>query len=424
MLDYKLVTILEGLIIIQDVVFSFVEKLKNSNRIYKLIAFAVMALVLIAVSVFSSGVKLTYNVILDGEILANVSSKAVYSEALDIALDQVSGDVSELTVAQLKSVVSINEETDSAKEVSELILKNSSSIYYGYEVVVGKEIVGYVNDISIFEDARDKKLASYNVKDAECESNFTVNVAATPAYFTAENLSRADDIETALSNLDVMTIATTDKTYTVKYETSVKKDSSKYAGYQSVLKKGSNGTSRTTKQTTYLNGVAVSEPIVKNEVIKDPVNEIIVVGTKNVYVTSAPQNASSSGFKWPLSTVGVLTSTYGEVRNNGTKIHGALDIAVPQGTSVIAVKGGTVVEAAYESGYGNYVVIDHGNGLKTLYAHNKRIVVSKGQKVTAGQLIALSGNTGRSTGPHLHFEVILNGNKVNPGNYLDMSKFK
>ncbi|MBO5852265.1 MAG: M23 family metallopeptidase [Clostridia bacterium] len=164
--------------------------------------------------------------------------------------------------------------------------------------------------------------------------------------------------------------------------------------------------------------------MVKNEVIKDPVNEIIVVGTKNVYVTSAPQNASSSGFKWPLSTVGVLTSTYGEVRNNGTKIHGALDIAVPQGTSVIAVKGGTVVEAAYESGYGNYVVIDHGNGLKTLYAHNKRIVVSKGQKVTAGQLIALSGNTGRSTGPHLHFEVILNGNTVNPGNYLDMSKFK
>ena len=238
------------------------------------------------------------------------------------------------------------------------------------------------------------------------------------------SLSKSEDIDSAVSKLDVRTVATTGKTYEVDYDTVVKKDSSKYAGYQSVSTKGENGLSRTVEEVVYLNGVAVSEPVVKKEVVKAPVDEVIVVGTKNVYVTSAPQNASSSGFKWPLSVLGVETSKFGAIRQNGTKMHTGVDIGVPEGTSVIAVKGGTVVEAAYHESYGYYVTIDHGNGLKTRYAHNKRNVVSVGQTVKGGQLIALSGNTGRSTGPHLHFEVVLNGQKVDPGYYLDLSKIR
>ncbi len=424
MLDYKLVTFLEGLIIIQDVVISFIEKLKNANRIYKLAAFAGLAIVLIAVSVFSSGVKLTYNIVYNGEVLANVSSKAVYDEAVQLALDKVSGEKDDVSFAELQSVISINGETDSAKEVSELILKNDPSIFKGYEVVVGNKTLGYISDVSVLEEAKSKKLAAFTVEGAKCESFFTENITVKETYFSAESLSKAEDINAAVSKLDVKTVAVTDKTYTVEYNTSVKKDSSRYAGYQAVVTKGENGLNKSITEITYLNGVAVSAPVVRNEVVKAPVNEVIVVGTKNVYVTSAPQNASSSGFKWPLEVLGVETSKFAAIRQNGTKTHGGVDIGVPEGTKVLAVKGGTVVKATYDNSYGYYVIIDHGNGLMTRYAHNKRNVVSEGQSVKAGQMIALSGNTGNSTGPHLHFEVILNGQRVDPGYYLDLKKIR
>lgn len=412
------------MIIIQDVVISVIEKLKSANRIYKLAAFGIIAVILIAVSVFSSGVKLTYNVVYNGKVLANVSSKAVYDEAVELALSQVSGAKSDVSFAELQSVVSINGETDSAKEVSEVLLSNNSGVCKGYAVLFENDTVGYISDLSVLENAKAKKLSAFTVEGAECESTFTDNITVKETYFSVVSLSKSEDIDSAVSKLDVRTVATTGKTYEVDYDTVVKKDSSKYAGYQSVSTKGENGLSRTVEEVVYLNGVAVSEPVVKKEVVKAPVDEVIVVGTKNVYVTSAPQNASSSGFKWPLSVLGVETSKFGAIRQNGTKMHAGVDIGVPEGTSVIAVKGGTVVEATYHESYGYYVTIDHGNGLKTRYAHNKRNVVSVGQTVKGGQLIALSGNTGRSTGPHLHFEVVLNGQKVDPGYYLDLSKIR
>ena len=123
------------MIIIQDVVISVIEKLKSANRIYKLAAFGIIAVILIAVSVFSSGVKLTYNVVYNGKVLANVSSKAVYDEAVELALSQVSGAKSDVSFAELQSVVSINGETDSAKEVSEVLLSNNSGVCKGYAVL-------------------------------------------------------------------------------------------------------------------------------------------------------------------------------------------------------------------------------------------------------------------------------------------------
>lgn len=92
--------------------------------------------------------------------------------------------------------------------------------------------------------------------------------------------------------------------------------------------------------------------------------------------------------------------------------------AVPTGTSVRAALPGTVTVAQYNSSYGYYVMIDHGNGLSTLYAHNSKLLVQVGQTVETGDVISLSGSTGRSTGPHLHFEVRINGERTNPRSYL------
>ena len=99
--------------------------------------------------------------------------------------------------------------------------------------------------------------------------------------------------------------------------------------------------------------------------------------------------------------------------------HTGIDIAVPTGTPVRAALPGVVTTATYNAGgYGYYVKIDHGNGMVTLYAHNSKLLVKVGDAVEAGDMVSLSGSTGRSTGPHLHFEVRVNGQQVNPRSYL------
>lgn len=101
------------------------------------------------------------------------------------------------------------------------------------------------------------------------------------------------------------------------------------------------------------------------------------------------------------------------------RYHGGVDFACPTGTSVYAADNGYVAMVKYLNySYGYHILINHGNGLSTLYAHNSQILVHQGQSVSKGQLIAKSGSTGNSTGPHLHFEVRLNGNRVNPLSYL------
>ena len=101
------------------------------------------------------------------------------------------------------------------------------------------------------------------------------------------------------------------------------------------------------------------------------------------------------------------------------RYHGGIDFPVSTGSNVYAAGSGTVILVKYLNySYGYYVMIDHGDGLSTLYAHNSSILVSVGQHVSAGQVIALSGSTGNSSGPHCHFEVRVNGNQVNPLSYL------
>ncbi len=118
----------------------------------------------------------------------------------------------------------------------------------------------------------------------------------------------------------------------------------------------------------------------------------------------------------------VVTSEFGNRRDPFTgerRGHSGMDLAVPTGTSVRAALPGTVTVSTYNrGGYGYYVMIDHGNGLSTLYGHNSQLLARVGQTVEAGDVIALSGSTGRSTGPHLHFEVRINGERTNPRSYL------
>lgn len=131
---------------------------------------------------------------------------------------------------------------------------------------------------------------------------------------------------------------------------------------------------------------------------------------------------NSTGLICPLQYSGrYISSPF--YRNSDGSYHGALDICVYGGTyglNISAAESGTVITAAYHWSYGNYVVIDHGSGLSTLYAHCSSLAVSSGQSVSKGQTIAYVGSTGNSSGPHLHFEVRINGSRVDPSNYISV----
>jgi len=124
---------------------------------------------------------------------------------------------------------------------------------------------------------------------------------------------------------------------------------------------------------------------------------------------------------WPTPSCKIITSYYGWRLHpvlGYEKLHTGMDIGAGYNANIIAAASGTVITATYNSAYGNYVVIDHGGGVCTLYAHQSSMAVSVGQYVNAGQVIGYVGSTGYSTGPHLHFEVIVNGSTVDPLGYI------
>ena len=130
---------------------------------------------------------------------------------------------------------------------------------------------------------------------------------------------------------------------------------------------------------------------------------------------------SESGFMWPLPGYNTLSSLFGGRTHPVTgkpNNHTGIDIPAPAGTPIKAAKSGVVTTSTYNSSYGNYVVVSHSDGTSTLYAHMSRRAASKGQTVSQGQVVGYVGTTGSSTGNHLHFEIRVNGSRVDPVNYF------
>ncbi|MBQ4626238.1 MAG: M23 family metallopeptidase [Clostridia bacterium] len=221
--------------------------------------------------------------------------------------------------------------------------------------------------------------------------------------------------------ISIKKTVTTTSIRDIKYETVKRRDATKYSGYRSVVQKGVNGSERVTKTQIYIDGVLYDTEY-SYETIEEAVDEIVTVGTKTSYNGVYIGEASSSGFLWPAPSCHYISSPYGW-RNSGW--HNGIDLVKSGGgalgTPVIASKSGRVeVVQRSSSGYGNMVLINHGDGYKTRYAHMVKgsIKVSVGDYVEAGQTIGKVGSTGNSTGPHLHFEVIVNGETRNPKNYI------
>lgn len=197
--------------------------------------------------------------------------------------------------------------------------------------------------------------------------------------------------------------------YTVKEEL----DSSRDSSYQKVLQEGSNGLEEITAEVVYLNGSKVSETEISRDIIQEPVEKRVVRGSlvrtaeessslpANYQLRSASER-NAAGFIWPVDGGSISCDI------NGYWGHTGNDIQANAGTAIWASKSGTVAYAGWSRGYGYNVLIDHGDGYKTRYAHCSALLCSTGQTVEQGQQIALVGRTGNATCNHCHFEIIQN----------------
>ena len=222
------------------------------------------------------------------------------------------------------------------------------------------------------------------------------------------------------SYLQVKVIKTVRYTEKIDYTTQYVNRSDWYVTKSQVKVKGQEGSQDVVAEITYTDGVEQGRKIVSRTVTKEPVTKVVERGTKKVYsqggtVVQQGDGITTGSMLWPVPICRNMSRGY----RSG---HYALDIAngpvTVNNKPCVAADGGTVVYAGWYYGYGNYVKIRHANGLETAYAHLNAISVVKGQRVSRGQQVGLIGNTGNSFGPHLHFEVIRNGVKVNPLNYV------
>ncbi len=209
-----------------------------------------------------------------------------------------------------------------------------------------------------------------------------------------------------------LTVATVEeKTYIKKtpFGKEVEYTSSLYKDQRQVKKKGVYGEVEVLAKVKKLNGVEVEEEILNEVVLSQPVAQIELQGTKPL-----PPLQGTGIFMSP--TRGTLTSRFGM---RWGRMHNGIDIAARTGTPIKAADGGVVTYAGWKGNYGLLVEIDHGGGWKTRYGHCSKIYVKVGDKVYKDKTIAAIGNTGNSTGPHVHFEVLKHGVPQNPLNYID-----
>lgn len=394
-----------------------------------------------------NGVTYALEVIYNNQSIGYISDESVYIEARDLVKDRLSsGAYSSQTVeatvaaspaADFKAEYSLTlvslDELNDAQTISDKMIENSvDNLTHACGVYIDGEFICAVKNEADAKTVFNNILAPHET-EAE-QQGYVVSFAETIDYVQglyrddASVMWDASRLSSALTNNDsdeklvsIKKIITSSSIRDIEFETVTRRDATKYSGYRRVSQKGVNGSERVIKTQIYVDGV-LQDTDYSYETIKEPVDEIVTVGTKTSYNGVYIGSASDKGFLWPAPSCHYVSSAYGW-RSRGW--HQGIDLVKAGGgalgTPVIASKSGRVeVVQRSNSGYGYMVLINHGDGYKTRYAHMVRgsITVSVGDYVDAGQTLGKVGSTGNSTGPHLHFEVIYNGETYNPANYI------
>ncbi len=250
--------------------------------------------------------------------------------------------------------------------------------------------------------------------------------AMNPSFASTDMVHIGDEllVQRPQPFLQVKVIKTLKYSETIDYNTVYKNNTDKPVTYNVVKVNGQEGSQDVVAEATYIDGVETERKVISKTVTKQPVTKVVERGTQPVVNQSGSQvqvgdGISKGQMSWPVP----ICSNMSRGWRAG---HYALDICngpvTVRNKPCIAADGGTVVYAGWNGAYGYYVKIQHKNGLATAYAHLNSISVVKGQTVSRNQQVGLIGSTGRSSGPHLHFEVLKNGVRVNPLNYVTRGK--
>jgi murein DD-endopeptidase MepM/ murein hydrolase activator NlpD len=316
----------------------------------------------------------------------------------------------------LKSLIEPFAEREDGVHILELFFKEKVEVV---KEPVPHELLGESEDVLeyIKRGTKEKKVhviekGDYFGKIAELYGIHVADLEAANPDVSPRALQIGQKLNLLVPKPFITVMTTENKVYdeAIPCDTVYEDNSGIYKGEYRVKRSGQDGARTVEAKIVRANGIEYQREVLSEEITKEPVTKITYKGTKN-----PPPKIGTGSFQKPANR-GYVTSEFGW---RWGRRHEGIDIGMPTGTSVRATDGGVITFAGYRSGYGYLVIINHGANMETRYAHLSKTLVSKGDRVYKDEQIALSGNTGVSTGPHLHFEVRKNGVPQNPRNYVN-----
>lgn len=358
----------------------------------------------------------TENTHMSGLLRAQLSATAAGENAID-GTDEAESFLSAGSMSVSEKVLA-EETAGSDFDVTQTYQTGVLDMKFVEQVEVYENYVaqGNLSDIAkaVEEVTKEKESNKiYVVESGDCLSVIALDNNTTVASIMALNgMESADaiirdgqELIIAVPEPDLKVRVTKGEVYEEDYEEEpiIIENNSWYTNQEVVRQEGTTGHRERNDVVVYENGVETNRELLAERVMVPSTAAVIEQGTviPPTYIKPIAGGHFTSGFgrRWG-------------------RMHKGVDWGCPVGTTVYASCGGTVIQASYNGGYGNNVVISHPDGRMTRYAHNSKLLVKVGQKVEQGEPIALSGSTGRSTGPHVHFEIYINGAAVNPLKYI------
>ena len=291
-----------------------------------------------------------------------------------------------------------------------------------YKVSISGEEIGYIENIQAFEENLKQDIIEQEDKNVD-----NIDIKSNPEYeLKLVNRTLKTNEQEVTSEMEDEVVVTY-KYYDIAYKNETIESVNTIEEAEEVVNE-----LKKEKENKELD-LSIIEKYTINEQEVDTSNiEVAKTETKNILTQKIEEEEKQkaeeerinslpniNGIKLAVTPVtGTITSRYGVSSRIRKSNHTGLDISAKTGTDIKVVAAGTVISAKYEGSYGNLVKIDHGNGVETWYAHTSKMYVKAGQKVEAGDVIAAVGSTGNSTGPHLHLEIRVNGEHINPQKYL------
>ena len=294
-----------------------------------------------------------------------------------------------------------------------------------YKVSLNGETIGYCED----KDALQNKINDFMEKGEEGQKNVAfVQIDDMPEYQMCLQKKGITTNDNEIFNTIKATGITYYRYYTIADDGKEKLSVATFDEAENTIKELKKKESQNSKDLTILEKYEVQLPELYTQekaVATLYEKKVVVVTSSSKYPTTPSSGFSTSrntinkkvdlGMTFSRPVKGIVTSRFG-ARWGST--HTGTDIGAPTGTPIYAAASGTVIFSGWKGTLGKFIVVNHGNGIQTYYAHCSTLLVSKGDTVSAGQQIAKVGSTGRSTGPHLHFEIRLNGSALNPQSYI------